>query len=291
MAYGCGGCIPCRTLKRREWAHRIVLEANCHEKNAFLTLTYDEENLPEDMSLDPKVLQLFMKKLRKWQEPNRIRFYGVGEYGEEKGRPHYHVAVFGMSGCDRINTTLKLRGERLRTDCCAQCNSVRDLWEKGNIFLGTLEPRSAAYIAGYVNKKLGCGDLDERRHPPFARMSNRPGIGCYFMDEVASTLMEHGLEGTMADVPYGLRTSGRIWPLGSYLRRNLRRRIGRDEKAPLESYARQEERMRPLREYAKKITPRYQYENTLRGVVQDVGLGRRLQMEAKDKRRLRRRVI
>lgn len=36
-----------------------------HSESCFLTLTYNDENLPSNLSLNPKHFQLFMKKLRK----------------------------------------------------------------------------------------------------------------------------------------------------------------------------------------------------------------------------------
>jgi hypothetical protein len=40
-----------------------------HENNCFLTLTYDEENVPEDGCLEPRDYKLFLKKLRKYIAP------------------------------------------------------------------------------------------------------------------------------------------------------------------------------------------------------------------------------
>lgn len=271
-----------------------MLEANCHEHNAFVTLTYDDEHLPVDGSVDPVVLQLFMKKLRFAYKGQRLRFYGVGEYGERTGRPHYHVAVFGMRTCDRGISQVRAKYRRKDGSegfCCEVCDRVRDLWSYGNTFLGQLELRTAAYVAGYVTKTIGGDGLGDR-HPPFSRMSNRPGIGCFFMDEVASDLLyDESLGRVWKDVPRALKNSGKKWPLGKYLRRQLRKRMGRDEKAPKESYKEWDAAMQPLRDYAKKIAPKGQYYETLRGVVQDLGLGRRLQLEGRQRRMDRRKVL
>jgi len=289
LAFGCGQCIPCLVNKRREWTHRIMLEAECHEFNSFLTLTYDDDHLPSDGSVDPRELTLFMKRLRFAYEPDRLRFYGVGEYGEQDGRPHYHVAVFGMRACERINTQVHRRFGSGGI-CCDVCTRVRDLWAQGFAFVGQLEPRSAAYVAGYVTKKIGGIGLNGG-HPPFARMSNRPGIGCMFMDEVASTLLEVEFDG--CDVPYRLRqcSIGKKLPLGKYLRRQLRKRIGRDEKAPEEAFAEYEKKMQLVRAAARARPKGVKYEDAIRGIVQDLGLGRRIQLEAKERRIDRRKVL
>ena len=61
----CGRCIGCRLERSRQWALRLVHEKRFHEESAFITLTYDENNLPEGGSLEVKHFQDFMKRLRK----------------------------------------------------------------------------------------------------------------------------------------------------------------------------------------------------------------------------------
>jgi len=67
-----------------------MLESLCHEDNAFITLTYDNENLPENATLVPKDLKDFQKRLR-YHANIDLRFFSVGEYGEKTQRPHYHA--------------------------------------------------------------------------------------------------------------------------------------------------------------------------------------------------------
>lgn len=245
QAFGCGQCLPCRFNQRRVWAHRIMLEACLYTDNAFVTLTYDDEHLPEGNSLNPKHLQDWLKRFRKSIEPRHIRFFGVGEYGDQTQRPHYHVAIFNYPSCSFGQT----RGQR--NECCPSCSLVRDTWGKGKVFLGTLETDSAQYVAGYVTKKMTSKN-DPRlngRHPEFSRQSNRPGIGHDFMHEVASTLL--GLEQEQPDVPSVLQHGMRKLPLGRYLRRKLRTMVGRDEKTPEEITRQLSEELLPLRQAAK----------------------------------------
>lgn len=260
-AFGCGQCLPCRINRRRIWAHRIVLEAGLYEDNCFLGLTLNDDHLVNaqgeadlmSASLVPRDTQLWLKRLRKKLAPVKFRYFLVGEYGDVKKRPHYHVALFGVATCARGRT--KRRPGKTRPvweECCDQCRLFGQSWGKGDIDAGTVEPHSAQYIAGYTTKKLTSKDDPrlEGRHPEFARQSNRPGIGHDAMYEVASTLMLHGLENTLSDVPTTLRHGAKQLPLGTYLTRKLRKMVGKDEKAPQATLDKMAAEMQPLRDLA-----------------------------------------
>jgi len=149
----CGKCLQCRIARARVWATRCVHESAFHEHNAFVTLTYNKENLPPDKSLSKRELQLFFKRLRKnldYFHGRRIKYYACGEYGQEKDeygvpkeRPHYHAIIFGISpwGDDK--------------------REVEEAWGKGFIYTGTVTYDSARYVAEYINKQYN-GELAKR---------------------------------------------------------------------------------------------------------------------------------
>lgn len=273
-AYGCGQCLPCRIDRRRVWTHRIMLEAAQHDYNSFATLTFGDDHLPKDNSVSPRDLQTFIKRLRK-ASPERLRYFACGEYGETTGRPHYHIALFGFRGCDYGIT----RGNR--ATCCDQCSLLSESWGRGLTQLGTLEQASAAYIAGYVSKKWTRANDPKGRHPSFARMSLRPGIGLGMMHELASTLMQHKLDETMIDVPLTLQHGTAKWPLGRYLRRKLRTFIGKDANAPKEVLDLQAAELQVMREAA------WANSTSLTNEVLKNSLGRRIQIESKHRRQKR----
>lgn len=274
-AYGCGRCLPCRIQRRRIWTHRILLEAAEHESNAFVTLTYRDDNLPAGNSLLPCHVSSFIKRLRK-RTDNRLRYYACGEYGETTGRPHYHIALFNYPGCDHGITRTE------RDVCCDGCAKVHAAWGHGQILLGTLERQSAEYIAGYTAKNYTAVQDHSDRHPPFNRMSNRPGIGAGMMHEVASTLLTHNLHKTLVDVPLALSyENNRQWPLGRYLRRHLRTLIGRPANAPEEVLQEISQELQTLRETA------FTLQKSVKAQVLEKSLGKRIQMHARQRRKKR----
>lgn len=228
----CGQCPPCRLNRRRIWTHRLILESKLHPQSTFATLTYSDDFVPPMGSLEPRHLQLFWKKLRKAIQPVKIRYYAVGEYGDETFRPHYHAAIFNYPSCAYGRSRYALLN---RSTCCPHCDLIRDTWGMGNIDLAELNEATAQYTAGYVTKKM-THRLDPRlkgREPEFSRSSNHDGgIGLGYMDELASTLLQFNLEETQADVPSALRHGKRLLPLGRYLQTKLRQKVGKDEKTP-----------------------------------------------------------
>lgn len=188
-----------------------MLEQRVHEFSSFWTFTYDDDHLPPDGSLCPRHAQLFFKRLREGLAPRVCRYFLVGEYGDETFRPHYHAALFGVS--------------ELEVPYVSQC------WGLGHVVAGTLTWASAAYVAGYVTKKMTAPD-DPRlkgRHPEFARMSLRPGIGALAVPGIQQDLESRF--GSLAvaregDVPRSLMHGRKSMPLGRYLRRKLREACG-----------------------------------------------------------------
>ena len=96
----CGQCIGCRLDRSRQWAIRCVHEASLYKHNCFITLTYDEDKVPQDFSLDVTHFQKFMKRLR-IRYKHEIRFFHCGEYGSLHGRPHYHAILFNHDFLDK----------------------------------------------------------------------------------------------------------------------------------------------------------------------------------------------
>lgn len=228
VPFGCGQCLPCRINRRRQWMWRQFLESLCHDENCFITLTYSEKNLPEGGSLDKNVVSGTIKRIRRVIAPLRIRYFYVGEYGEQTYRPHYHISMFGVSGhtvCEVQSGSGSPIG--IRFDAI-----VDKEWGLGYTSVHEFNELTAQYVAGYVVKKLTTyGDPRlQGRTPEFARMSRRPGLGAGAMGIIAKTLCESGhgmalIEDT-GDVPHEVRIGRRRIPLGRYLLRRLREAVG-----------------------------------------------------------------
>lgn len=193
----CGQCRGCRRRRAAEWAARCMHESQMHKDSCFLTLTFDDEKLPPqrpgmpppNVGLDKKLVQDFMKRVRS-RLGRKVRFYACGEYGENFGRPHYHMILFGYDFIDKKLISNK-GGNALY-----QSALLDDLWPFGYAAIGSVTFESAAYVASYCMKKytgkaakkyyefldLTTGEVFDLQ-PEFSLMSLKPGIGAAWLDK------------------------------------------------------------------------------------------------------------
>lgn len=204
--FPCGQCLPCRINRRRIWTHRLMLEHLCFPDAVFLTLTYRDEDLPDENSLCKRDLQRFIKAIRNRFRGQRrtIRYYACGEYGERTARPHYHAIVFGIYQ--------------------HEVQEISALWPYGGVCAGSVTTESIQYVAGYVCKKLKKSALQSRL-PEFSLMSRRPGIGYPALDKIHELMKIPAFLKMIRlqdDVPSVLLHGRRAMPFGRYLKTKLR---------------------------------------------------------------------
>lgn len=172
----CGHCVSCRMSHSREWSIRLMHEFQYTGGDAsFVTLTYDDDHLPNDESVDKSEMQCFFKRLRKCMssegDKRKFKYFCSGEYGEEKGRPHYHVIFLGLG--------LSKKDRRY----------VEDAWHKGQIFFGEVTYDSCRYVADYVYKKYSGKKAKEvygDKQVPFQLQSL--GIGKRYLEDNAEDI-------------------------------------------------------------------------------------------------------
>ena len=118
-----------------------------YDKNAFVTLTYHPDHLPENGTLVKKHVQDFLKRLRKntgWT----FKYFAAGEYGTDKGRLHYHIILFGVEFPDMTYWRKSPKGMKIY-----RSKILEKAWKLGHSEIGTVTPQSASYTANYVTKK------------------------------------------------------------------------------------------------------------------------------------------
>lgn len=201
MEIPCNNCMGCKLERSRQWSIRMMHEARYHSENCFITLTYDDGNIPQSYGLDLRHWQLFMKRLRR-SLSQKIRFFACGEYGDLNGRPHYHAIIFNYDPRDKILAGRSPSGELIYSS-----EALSGLWGLGYANAQAVTHKSCAYVARYVTKKIKNSDTfgADRYHrlspvdgafhqvrPEFAVMSRRPGLGSAYAAEFRSDFYPSG---------------------------------------------------------------------------------------------------
>lgn len=182
----CGQCVGCRLRRAQTWALRCVHESKMYSENCFITLTYNDLNLPSNGSLLHSDFQKFMKRfterVRYSGDKRKVRFYMCGEYGEKFGRPHYHACIFNYDFPDKVYKRVNALGDKIYTS-----EFLDDCWnmsDPGVCEIGSVSIQSAGYVARYIMKKITgddavayYGDLV----PEYTHMSK--GIGKAWFDK------------------------------------------------------------------------------------------------------------
>lgn len=205
--YPCGKCYACLKKRSNDWVCRLNEEHKHAVVSYFVTLTYDDFNVPhvepyeytainvdgtEDKCLaKPTILspyieivskrdiQLWLKRFRKLiaKQGIKLRYFISSEYGPQTFRPHYHCIMF----FDKMVSHKDFH------------QYVLDTWLNndnapiGNIQTSTVTHGRMCYCAKYTT---GITDLPEhlqvKEYKPFMLCSRMPGIGHQYLDDVCN---------------------------------------------------------------------------------------------------------
>lgn len=150
----CGKCAFCIKKQINAWCLRLAHEMEISSSAFFLTLTYNDEHLPPNEELSKRDIQLWIKRLRK-VNPG-IRYFAVGEYGTEKGRPHYHAVIYNL-----VDLSL-----------------VTDTWtdQFGNPLGHVVGSRATLGRIRYMVEYMALPQEENGKQKPFRLMSRNPGL-------------------------------------------------------------------------------------------------------------------
>lgn len=187
----CGRCISCRLNFSNSWATRIVSESKMCKYSSFVTLTYEDKNLPYSEkgvpTLRKRDCQLFFKRSRKEVS---FRYYLGAEYGDIFHRPHYHFCAFSNDPKILVSSFWY------------------KFWQNGFVYVGSLTRDSANYVAKYCVKKLKGLKAEFYKEqgiePEFALMSRRPGIGYDYIMKFKDLVKRNGfvvVDGKKQSIP------------------------------------------------------------------------------------------
>lgn len=215
-----------------------------------------------------------MKRLRYFIEPDKVRFFGCGEYGTLNKRPHYHLIVFGLSLHDRRVFTNAIYDHKSKGYYCL-CKA----WDKGLVHCGFVSVGSANYVAQYQLKKIkGKGAQDKYRDlgivPEFALMSNKPGIGLKFMELHGDEFIRDGYciqQGSKVGLPRYYKDKLNIKDTKAYQKRlaeNTDERL--KEWSEIDTIEKLQKSVKHHLELVEQLAYHYNYINDLKGKKDEI---------------------
>lgn len=213
--FPCRKCIPCLLRRQKAWVSRLVEELYQHDFNYFVTLTYDDANIPIDENGEfcfnkQHFIKLNMDMRKRFQQGKlrnpvsdiilgspdflelpkdvKYKYYLTTEYGPTTYRPHAHGVWYGLPGDINLVTVL-----------------FRTLWPYGFVSVLPAAEGAAGYISKYlVSDGVGKDSYHGNGMPPFSLMSKSLGLeyarrmGVWHRaDPKRMYTQRHGSKGTM----------------------------------------------------------------------------------------------
>lgn len=169
--FGCHKCHECRLHDSNEWYVRIYHEIFTHSSQvpAFVALTYDPQNIPEDGNGVPGDPLAFIARLRdRLGYPEDFKYFLTSEYGDKHGRIHYHIIFMNLP-----KDVLNFANRRLVRSFRAL---VESCWKKGRISVDSMTEERIRYVVDYISNDDKRNSEKFGKSPEFRRMSKFIGF-------------------------------------------------------------------------------------------------------------------
>lgn len=199
----CGRCPECLGKKRQDWYFRLQIELQNSLSCYFLTLTYNDEHLPKCLDDKPCFsvddVQKFLKRLRKFYTGSKIKYFLIGEYGGNFGRPHYHSIMFNLP----------------KKDIYTLNNEISQIWKNGYTSLANITDARIGYCCKYCLQNLQSKRTAAHPSlfPPFL-VSRNPAIGSSYLTD--SNIVYH-----LNNKTFNTNFCGKNFILPRYLREKI----------------------------------------------------------------------
>lgn len=159
----CRSCWQCEQNKINDFVGRSLAENRFTDWTVALTLTYRDRDDMAHKLLTPMHFQKFMRAMR---HHHKCRYLVAGEYGERKGRAHFHAILFGKGMAPQIPQK-------------RMCSIPQ--WPHGHVFADWSRSESALrYVCKYLQKDMG--------QQSWFSMSKKPPLGSQWFAQRAKRM-------------------------------------------------------------------------------------------------------
>lgn len=171
LGHPCGKCPACLLNRQRQFAFRLEEERKDAQFLFWLTLTYDDTNLPRDGDGHPIFCKSHCRQFFEWlrlkyRKRCKFKHFLVSEFGDQFQRPHYHCILF-------VYTMANLAEQfKLRQSILADLSAA---WPYGFCYNKDWHGRVFDYLTKYCCKpELAGAKVYDK---PFTMISQGIGIG------------------------------------------------------------------------------------------------------------------
>lgn len=154
-----------------DYVGRALCEAATSVATCALTLTYAPRDDLADRVLTPPHFQRFIRSLRR--SGHSLRYLVAGEYGELRGRAHFHCILFFQ----------ECAGGKL-PDWPQQKNFQLSHWPHGHVFADwNADDKALRYVCKYLLKSAKAGE-------GWFSLSKKPALGAEYFASLADRLIQ-----------------------------------------------------------------------------------------------------
>lgn len=192
----CKRCWRCKQNRVNDYVARALCEAATSQVSCTVSMTYADRSDLAERLLTPKHFQLFIKLLR--NAGHKVRYLVAGEYGEEKGRAHFHAILFfqhlvPLDGRGIIPRYKDDYPEGYTQDDAPFCREIPHQrmvhireWPHGHIKVDwSASEKSARYVCKYL--------LADDKNNAWLSMSKKPALGAAWFAQKAARSKDFGL--------------------------------------------------------------------------------------------------
>lgn len=178
----CGKCLPCLKKRKQQWSYRLTEQMRDSFSAYFVTLTYDEENVPwsnYQMTANERDHKMFLKELKKWESPKYLKKYRDDISMEELNRKKQGIKTTEIylqedGNIGQRRKKLEYYGVIEYGDITRRphyhyilynvvdIRNIEKAWQKGRIQVDECNVNTIDYVLKYMLKEPGEKVYEER---------------------------------------------------------------------------------------------------------------------------------
>lgn len=194
----CRQCWQCKQRRKDDYAGRAMCEAAYSKATVALTLTYRPRDDLAEKVVTPSHFQAFVRSLRR--RGLKVRYIGVGEYGDLRSRAHFHCILF-------FSANIPDWPQHERFWC--------DAWPHGHLWADwSADERAVRYVTAYM--------MEGRNQQTWATVSKVPVVGWPFFEHRAQEMARQGVwPSSFTYLPPGVVNRTKPYMFGGATRRDF----------------------------------------------------------------------